>query len=424
MKMNHRNFVLFGFKRIISAVILGAIVLSSCLMIASCKSNPGTNPGNESNSKYTVKFTSDSGFTSSDIPVIQRGMSNVYVVEGSCTVSISCFDSTGASRAMKAHSLPGTINTLTLTAGRFPTAADECVVDAAVFSSSDVGKTLTISDYSSSSPMANATYRIVGLAESPLYTESNRIAELGGAYGFMYVIPQAFSLGDYFSEIYVKLNINFSDYEAGSTELSSLISTIQMQTSQLCNQLVESRYNELKVAAQNAYNSAEDAYQAALAKYNAQLESAKSGYQAQREKLKDDRVKAVGTYDEFTEMIKKAEAAIADYDAKIADIDKQISNPANAGSITWLQSARATYERNRAAEVTSKEAAIGYRNTAENLIKDIDEQLAILDKQETDANNRLAAEKEDLDRRLVELEKLRVAVNNVVRPRINAEIAY
>lgn len=113
--------------------------------------------------------------------------------------------------ALRIQSLQNTVNLPSLTAGRMPETASECLADRRLFSSSDIGKQLTV-DTSKSDQAAGfldtKTFTIVGLCDSPLWLSTSRGSTTigtGQLDGFLFVPKRAF-LSIAFTEIDLTLD--------------------------------------------------------------------------------------------------------------------------------------------------------------------------------------------------------------------------
>ena len=113
--------------------------------------------------------------------------------------------------ALRIQSLQNTVDLPSLTAGRMPETASECLADRRLFSSSDIGKKLTV-DTSKSDQAAGfldtKTFTIVGLCDSPLWLSTSRGSTTigtGQLNGFLFVPKRAF-LSIAFTEIDLTLD--------------------------------------------------------------------------------------------------------------------------------------------------------------------------------------------------------------------------
>ncbi len=83
----------------------------------------------------------------------------------------------GSDDVMRIHSVTGTLNLLTVRAGRLPEAPDECLADGKLFTAADIGTQIHISarnDPVTRAKFAYDAYTIVGIVNSPLYINYER----------------------------------------------------------------------------------------------------------------------------------------------------------------------------------------------------------------------------------------------------------
>lgn len=136
-------------------------------------------------------------------------------IDGSAyTVRVMSFDVNKAyANAVYGENLPEYMNRVTLIEGEWPTATNECLVDASRLSTPDefvTGNTVKIeADKSDFSSKLNTTeYTIVGIIRSPLFVSYERgYTDVGtGKLGtFIYVPQECFAL-DYYTAAYVKIS--------------------------------------------------------------------------------------------------------------------------------------------------------------------------------------------------------------------------
>ena len=113
--------------------------------------------------------------------------------------------------ALRIQSLQNTVNLPSLTAGRMPKTASECLADRRLFSFSDIGKKLTVDTTKSDQAagfLDTKTFTIVGLCDSPLWLSTSRGSTTIGAGkldGFLFVPKRAF-LSIAFTEIDLTLD--------------------------------------------------------------------------------------------------------------------------------------------------------------------------------------------------------------------------
>lgn len=113
--------------------------------------------------------------------------------------------------ALRIQSLQNTVNLPSLTAGRMPKTASECLADRRLFSFSDIGKKLTVDTTKSDQAagfLDTKSFTIVGLCDSPLWLSTSRGSTTigtGKLDGFLFVPKRAF-LSIAFTEIDLTLD--------------------------------------------------------------------------------------------------------------------------------------------------------------------------------------------------------------------------
>ena len=175
-----------------------------------------------------VRLISMLGLTKEDLEAVSRAP-GVRAAEGSRT-----FDALAGEDSVNVLEMPRQINLLDLTEGRMPESPDECVTEAKILEGlhKEIGDTITIDtresfdavlgedplaqqagssgEGSSGAGVPNSTkhtYKIVGIARSPLYisrTRSGSSVGTGSVTGFV-VLPSECFTQDVYSTIYLEL---------------------------------------------------------------------------------------------------------------------------------------------------------------------------------------------------------------------------
>lgn len=159
---------------------------------------------------YDYRLVSTLGFEQEDVDALS-GAEGVAAVEGALGFDIIYTTESGAENVAKVHSLTDKVNQLVILEGRLPQDATECVVDANVFSSAQMGETLRLSENNEKEDLEHFAYRaytIVGIAQSPLYIQyerGNTSLGNGRVNGFVYIRRDGFA-EDYFTEVYVRFD--------------------------------------------------------------------------------------------------------------------------------------------------------------------------------------------------------------------------
>ena len=164
----------------------------------------------EEGQMYDFRLLSTLGFEQEDVNAF-AAREDVRAVEGAVSADIIYLDAGDNEGVVKAHSLTQEINKVVLVAGRMPERADECVVDGNLYSESDIGSRIRLSENNAQDDLDNFAYQeytITGIVKSPLYVQFERgTTSLGNGQikGFIYLLPEGFDM-EVFTEIYVKLD--------------------------------------------------------------------------------------------------------------------------------------------------------------------------------------------------------------------------
>lgn len=105
------------------------------------------------------------------------GVRGVRAVESAMEVDALTDSVLSADEVLRIHSVTDTLNLLTVHAGRLPEAPDECFADGKLFSASDIGTVIRISDKNdpgTRAKFAYDAYTIVGVGSSPIYINYER----------------------------------------------------------------------------------------------------------------------------------------------------------------------------------------------------------------------------------------------------------
>ena len=250
---------------------------------------------------FDYRLLSTIGFTKEDVESL-KDWTQAADVEG--TLSVDALTAVEENEAVyKFHALPESINMISLTAGRMPEAANECILDASQAGEEAIGSVIRLTDDNTEDTLemfGERTYTIVGLANSPLYLNFERgTSSIGDGRidGFVYVPADAFDC-DYLTEIYLTLQEKYSVY---SDAYEDYIDATQDELEDLTEQLVQDRYDGLIADAEAEIADAQKELDDKSAEAEAEL----------RDALKE---------------IEDGEQEIADAEIEIADGEKEIAD--------------------------------------------------------------------------------------------------
>jgi len=194
---------------------------------------------------YDFRLFSTLGFTEDDVKEFGK-LNGVEKAEGTYSVDALMVHK-DSDHPFKLYAISETINVPSLSAGRMPTADNECLADEDVFAEEDIGKTISLADENDSSVtdgLERNEYTIVGLVSSPLHIGLDRgTTDIGNGsvYSFLYLPENNFK-----SEIYTEVNLLLSDTaEIYSDKYDELIDTYEAEVTALCERLAEKRYQDI-----------------------------------------------------------------------------------------------------------------------------------------------------------------------------------
>jgi len=243
----------------------------------------------DGHSMFDDKLVSTVGWTEDDVSEIQD-FSGIKQAEGSVSLDVIAEMESGSSYVLAAHSITSELNLLSLTAGRMPQAANECVCDSRMLETDSLGKTIRISgdnDEDTLDAFAYDSYTIVGLVDSTEYLNIERgTTKLSGGKisAFVFIPPDGFST-DYFTEIYVSLTD--ATGRIYSDEYQNAVDAMEQPLKDKIQLLSDTRYDGLVDDAQQTIADAEKEYSDGLDEYNTQKADADQELGDAKQKLDD-----------------------------------------------------------------------------------------------------------------------------------------
>ncbi|MBR5128667.1 MAG: FtsX-like permease family protein [Firmicutes bacterium] len=210
---------------------------------------------------FDYQLISTLGLEDEDVEII-KDVFQVGNAEGSYSadVLVSVKGAENGEIGTKFLTISKEINIPSLVAGRMPTKADQCLVDATFFTEEDIGKTISISKNNTDTTLdmlAYDTYTITGLANTPLYLNYERgSTSIGdGTISAFVLIPKLGFSSDVYTEIYATLAyspyIFTKEYEQATEDATPALE----EAMKVCS---DRRYNSIINAAEDELSSAED----------------------------------------------------------------------------------------------------------------------------------------------------------------------
>ena len=223
----------------------------------------------------------------------------------------------------KVYSLPQRLNTITLTDGRMPEAADECVVEEHLLEllNLEIGDTLTLAtsgDYEDALTVDTVT--IVGVVISPLYISVERGTSTlgtGQVAAYLYLPREAFDL-DYYTALYLTVD-GAAEETAFSTEYDDLVDGVVDALKPLGKERAQLRRESLVDEATEKLDEAQAELDDAKAEAEQELSDAEAELADARKELDDGWAEYLDGVNTFDQEIADAEQEIADGEQELAD---------------------------------------------------------------------------------------------------------
>ena len=164
------------------------------------------------------KIVSTGGLTEDDVTSLKE-LENVEKVIPSYSVDVLI-----SGEEIRVHAIEEEINNVVLKEGRMPGKNNECIADSTKY---QIGDTLTITKESIEGILTTKEYKVVGLADSPLYLSRQMgIASIGTGEleSFIYVPRENFNY-EYYTEIYLTAKDTQGEiaYEDSYEELANIL---------------------------------------------------------------------------------------------------------------------------------------------------------------------------------------------------------
>lgn len=194
---------------------------------------------------YDFRLYSTLGFTGEDAECFAK-LSGVETAEATSTLDALIFYD-GSNRPFTLYAMPEKVNLPALTEGRLPEKETECLADDELFSSEDIGKTVSVSGENTDSvkdSLKNTEYTIVGLVNSPMYIGIDRGSTgigSGVVYSFLYVPKENFS-----DEVYTEIDVVLEESAPLYSDVyDDLIEAYKQTVKDTCETVAKERYESL-----------------------------------------------------------------------------------------------------------------------------------------------------------------------------------
>ncbi len=237
---------------------------------------------------YDYHLLSTIGFDEDAAKILEE-YEGVLAADGTKSADIIMKEENGTEGVMKTMSLPEKVNTLQIVSGRMPQDSSECVVDAAKYSESDIGKALTIADSNEEDDkklFETQEFTIVGTVRSPLYAIYKRGTTplgSGNIHAFVYLMEDVYDM-DYDTDIYVSFDHDNYIY---SDEYTKLMDDKEKDWEQFTRDIADARYDRIYDEAQNEINDAAKTLEEEKADAEKELGDALTELNDGRQKVED-----------------------------------------------------------------------------------------------------------------------------------------
>lgn len=193
-------------------------------------------------------------------------------------------------------SITETVCTPYLTEGRIPENANECLGDAGAFSSSDIGRRITISDTNDEDTLdffAEREFTIVGLAKSPRYISRDRGSTSlgsGSIKGFLFLTEDAFAL-DVYQEILLHCGlpgeIYSNEYNAARDRMAPKVKALLNERGAVRYQLLREQADQELAEARAELDDGWAEYHEGEAEAQKELDDARNTLNASQQQIDD-----------------------------------------------------------------------------------------------------------------------------------------
>lgn len=269
-----------------------------------------------------IKVVSTQGLTEEDLEEV-RNTEGVEKAVGGYTAEV-LNEQSDQELALKIIGLTEEINQITVTEGRLPEKADECLADDLYLQQTgcSIGDQITVRSGTSdplSDTLKEDTYTIVGSGTLPYYMEMDRgtgSVGNGSMDAFAVVLPEVFEQQDIYTEISIqvegaeKLNGFSEEYQS---RVADVVERLEAIADDACDRRYETLYQEGTEALADARQEVEDA--------EAELADAKA-------ELEDGDRQIADAWQEITDgeqELKDGEQELADREKELVDARKQLT---------------------------------------------------------------------------------------------------
>ena len=311
---------------------------------------------------YDLQVYSPLGWTQEDADALLEGY-GVLAVEPAYSRDFISQGRADNEIVITAISLAEEVNIPTVTAGRLPQAADECLGDRRWFTEDDIGtkvRVLSVNDEDTLEAFAYREYTLVGIGDSPLYMNFERGSTsigTGTVSAFVCIPQEGFAL-DRYSDIYVRLDTGgaapYSDeYKNAVKSLKQGVELLAADRIELYRTDILERYEEeLEEARQELddgweeYNAGKKEAEDSLAAAKKELDNAAVQISENKRQLEDAEAQLNTGEVQVQEGLAQLDAAQAELDPQKEELaaQRQAFEEQKADALGQLDAAEAQYQ--------------------------------------------------------------------------------
>ena len=288
---------------------------------------------------FDLRLVSTYGWSPDDVSKI-GALSGVVDAEGAVSVdALTRFGDSDASTVYRYHAIPQRVNRVYLLEGRMPQKANECLLDGNHVSGSVIGTQIVISEENEEGALDSFqehTYTVVGLVNSPLYMDvfrGNTSLGSGSLTGFVYIMPEAFTL-DYYTEITVTIQ---GDYQVYTEAFTKAMEQMAQQLEGDVTLIAQDRMLTLQAEGREEHDQGYAEYEDGLEEFEKAKQEALDSLAEALAELEDGQAQ----WDENWAQILDGEEQIAQAEQEIADGLQEIAD----GRSQLLQGKADAYEQ-------------------------------------------------------------------------------
>lgn len=287
---------------------------------------------------YDLNLVSTVGFNNDDLEKI-KNIDKIDYIESTKSTCV-VVEQEDKEKVLSVTTMPNqqtdqTINKIELVQGRYPTKANEMILDNKLSSEYKIGDNIEFIEAENddlNNIFKETKYTVVGFANSPLYVamaRGNTKLVDGTVSGFAMVLEDAFSMEEY-TNVYAKVNTN--NKNRTSDEYIEEIEIIQKEVEEQTNKLADQKYQNLYTEAQEKIEDAKVKVQDAkneITNAENEIANAKNKLQNSENELEKQKQNYNKQIKEYENKIKKGETTLVSTKNTLDQKQKEITNGLN-----------------------------------------------------------------------------------------------